>query len=152
MTAGTELPSLNSLIYSICRGPAYKGGTTIVSGILNHTQKISVIAGIGLPVRCYETSKARVKSRVFPGFDSFYVPKAPKGAYFYVDHADPIENVGIWFLFESVPICCGSFVPSAIITGTEPLLREALKGKNFIPRAYFAEYAAMELVNNDPSR
>ena len=105
-----------------------------------------------MPVRCYETSEARIKSRVFDGFDAFRLPPSPKNAYFYLNYDGTIENVGVWFLFESVPICCGSFAESAIIIGTEPLLREALKGRHFIPRAHFAEYAAMELVTNDPSR
>jgi hypothetical protein len=145
MKAGTKLPSLNSLIYSVCRGSAYKTGATVVSGVLKHTDKIRVIAGIGRPVDCYESSKTRVASRVFETYDTFYLPQSPKGARYFVDESNPVENVGIWFLFETIPICCDSFVPSAIIVGTEPLLREALKGRKFIPRAYFAEYAAMEL-------
>jgi hypothetical protein len=144
MTAGKSLPSLNSLIYDVCRGPVHKDGTTIVSGILHRTGTIHVIASRG-PVKCFETSQARVKSRVFESIDTFRLPPAPRNAEYYLDYPDPVENVGIWFLFESVPICCGSFVSSAIIVGTEPLLREALKGRHYIPRAYFADYAAMEL-------
>lgn len=151
MKAGESLGSLNTLIYQVCRGPAYKSGATIVSGILHALPVIPVIAAIGMPVRCFEKSETRVKSRVFDGFDTFRMPSPPKNASYYVNHEGTIHNVGIWFLFDTVPICCGSFVDSAIIVGTEALLREALQGKHYIPRAYFAEYAAMELTTDDTS-
>jgi hypothetical protein len=151
MTQGKQLPSLNALIFEVCRGATFKTGRTVVAGILRHTAPISVIASIGRPVHCYDTRETRVDSKIFTGIPTFSLPRAPRNAYFYLDNEEPIENVGCLFLFESVPMGCVKFMQSGIIAGTEPLLREALKGRKYIPRAHCANFAALEIQTHDTS-
>lgn len=151
MVAGKKLPSLNALIYDVCRGAAYKSGNTVVAGILRNTEAIRVIAGIGQPVHCFDTRESRVESKIFTGIPTFSLPRAPRNALFYLDNEEPIENVGCLFLFDSVPMGCTKFMQSATIVGTEPLLREALKGLKYIPRAYCANFAALEIQTHDTS-
>jgi hypothetical protein len=144
MEKGESLTSFNSLIFNVCRGAPYKNGRVLVSGIHGYTDKISVIASIGKQIDCFESSESRVSSRVFPGFESFYVPKPPRNANFHIDDDGHYKNVGVLFLFQP-PTITFEFLPgSSIIVGKAPLLREALKGFEFIPRARFAEFSAME--------
>lgn len=145
MTTGKSLPSLNSLIFEICRGPAWKKGGAVVAGILNHTATINVIAGLGNSVRCYDTHSSRVKSKLTGQLSSFALPKKPRHAEYFVDNNDEIKDVSVVFLLEDIPLPCMSFVPGATIIGDESSLREALKGHKFIPRAYWRDIAAMEI-------
>jgi hypothetical protein len=145
MTTGKSLPSLNSLIFEICRGPAWKKGSAVVAGILHHTGTIDVIAGLGNDVKCYDTRTSRVKSKLTGQLSAFALPKKPRHAEYFIDNHDAIENVSVVFLLEDVPLPCMSFVPGATIVGEESSLREALKGRKFIPRAYWRDIAAMEI-------
>ena len=151
MMKGTYHQSLNSLIFAVCRGTAYKTGYTVVAGILRNTEAIRIIASIGRPAHCYDTRSSRVDSKIFTGIPAFSLPSAPRNAYFYLDNLEPIEDVGCLFLFDSVPMGCVKFLQSGIIVGTEPLLREALKGHKYIPRAYCANIAALEIQTHDTS-
>ena len=129
----------------------YKTGRTIVAGILNHTDKIDIIASVGQPVDCYDSRESRIESKIFNGFPAFSLPRPQRNVTFYLDDDEPISDVGIMFLFDDVPMGFATFLQSATIVGTEPLLREALKGHKYIPRAYWRDLAAVELQTNDPS-
>jgi len=145
MTMGEAQPSLNSLIFEICRGPVWKKGNTVIIGILQHTSAIEVIASLGKDVRCYDTRTNRVKSKLTGLLSAFALPKKPSNAEYLIDNQEAIDEVGTAFLLEDIPSPCMSFMSGATIVGEESLLREALKGHKFIPRAYWRDIAAMEI-------
>lgn len=149
MTQGRPQPSLNSLIFEVCHGPTWKKGKAIVFGILNHVEAIRVIASIGRPVLCYDTSESRTQSKLKGNLSAFSLPKKPPNAEYFIDEKGSLDLVGTLFLFEDSLIPCNSFLPGATIVGNETRLREALKGYKFFPCAYWRDLAAME-ITHDP--
>jgi len=123
----------------------WKRGAVLVVGILKHLPAISVLSSIGKEIHCYDSRETRVNSKLKGGLSSFSVPKKPRGAHYHFDDESIVENVGTVFLFDDVPHPCMSFIPGAIIIGHESLLREALKGRKFYPRAYWRDIAAVEI-------
>lgn len=117
----------------------------MVAGILNHTRTIGVIAGLGRKILCYDTRANRVKSKLTGSLSAFALPKKPRLAEYLIDDEVAIEDVGIVFLLDNVPLPCMTFVRGATIVGDESSLREALKGYKFIPRAHWRDLAAMEI-------
>jgi hypothetical protein len=86
-----------------------------------------------------------VKSKLTGELSAFSLPHRPPHTEFLIDNDEPISDVGILFLLDDCPMPCMSFVSGAIIVGEESKLREALRGRKFIPRAYWRNIAAMEI-------
>lgn len=138
----------NSLLFEICRGPAWKKGRIVVAGILHSIHALRIVASIAEPreVHAYDSRSTQVTSSLSTQLSAFSEPKRPPNVVYHFDDTDAVDDVGALIILDNVPFPCVSFIQGAKIIGDEANLRKILQGRKFYPLARWGDLIAMELV------